>query len=111
VLDRFAFAYALGIIGISSAGIATAATSNYTCSLPQTCALFDDTSSGQAIRSAANSGYGIYSTSIGGTGLFGSSGSGSYLDPGLDAESTNQSNYSDAAAVFGLQSYLAGTQT
>jgi hypothetical protein len=110
MLNRIVFALVVVTSSVGSGGAALAASANYTCNLPQTCALFDDTSSGQGIRAEANTGYGIYSTSLSGTGLFGSSGSGNYLDPGFDAESTNESNYSDAAAVFGLQGDLAGTQ-
>jgi hypothetical protein len=89
--------------------VAMAASANDTCNLPQTCALFDDTSSGQGIRAEANTGFGIYSTSISGTGLYGSSGSGSYLNPGFAAVSTKESTGYDAAATFGLQGYSAGT--
>jgi hypothetical protein len=93
-----------GIYGTS----ASAATTNDVCNVPTTCALFDDTSSGQGVRAEANTGYGIYSTSLTGTGFFSSTGSGVYLNPGIDGESTNESGQ-DAAALFGFQGNSAGT--
>jgi hypothetical protein len=80
-----------------------------TCSTSVVCGeyvnTYSGTSGGVAIHGESNTGIGIRGTSVSNTGFYGASGSGSYLAPGVEGESTNNAG-SDAGGAFGL-SFLA----
>jgi hypothetical protein len=78
-----------------------------TCATTVVCAEYINTSSGVAIHGEANSGIGIRGTSVTNTGFYGASGSGNFMTPGVDGESTNATGQ-DAAGSFGLRGLLSG---
>jgi hypothetical protein len=82
-----------------------------TCATSTVCAEYINSYSGStggvAIHGEANSGIGVRGTSVSNTGFYGASGSGSYIAPGVEGESTNHSGL-DAGGFFGLAGLLPG---
>ncbi len=83
----------------------TAQATSTTCSTSVVCSEYINTYSGSpggvAIHGEANAGIGVRGTSVGNTGFYGASGSGNFVTPGVEGESTNNTG-EDSAATFGL---------
>jgi hypothetical protein len=94
------------LVGVAATLPGAAQATSTTCSTSVVCAEYINTSSGVAIHGEANTGIGIRGTSVSNTGFYGASGSGSYMKPGVEGESTKNSG-SDAAGVFGLADKLS----
>jgi hypothetical protein len=97
------------LAGVAATLPGAAQATSTTCSTSVVCAeyinSYSGSSGGVAIHGEANTGIGIRGTSVSNTGFYGASGSGSYLMPGVEGESTNNAG-ADAAGAFGL-SYMA----
>ncbi len=108
----FLFRAALAAVVVSLPGAALATST--TCSTSVVCAEFINSfsggSGGVAIHGEANSGIGVRGTSVTNTGFYGASGSGNYLAPGVEGESTNTNGNGsdDAAGAFGLAGVTSG---
>jgi hypothetical protein len=79
-----------------------------TCSIPTPCALATNSSSGAGYKGSSKSGIGLSGSSTTGTGVSGVSGSGTFLDPGVDGESSNNSTEGDAGGLFGGKALTPG---
>jgi hypothetical protein len=79
-----------------------------TCSIPTPCALATNSSSGPGYKGTSKTGIGLSGSSTTGTGVSGVSGSGTFLDPGVDGESSNNSTEGDAGGLFGGKALTPG---
>jgi hypothetical protein len=106
------------ILSVTLAGVAAtvpsaARATSTTCATSAVCAeyinTYSGTSGGVAIHGEANTGIGVRGTSVSNTGFYGASGSGNFLDPGVEGESTNNTG-NDSAGAFGLSYFNNHTE-
>jgi hypothetical protein len=102
---RRALILSVTLAGVVATAPSAARATSTTCATSVVCAeyinTYSGTSGGVAIHGEANTGIGVRGTSVSNTGFYGASGSGNFLNPGVEGESTNNTG-NDAAGSFGL---------
>jgi hypothetical protein len=97
--------------GRTQATVAPEATSTakpVTCALTTPCALAVNSSSGPGYLGKSTKGPGLSGASMKAAGVYGLSGSGSFLDPGVDGESNFENSGNDAGGLFGGKALTTG---